>query len=120
MGVDKQVTAELGQFDSLAMTQTPGTVQTIANGNTIQTNIGIVRVTAGGAVTGVILTPGARGGQIVTIIHEGAAANTITMAAAGTSNVAAGATNSMSGLAAHTYVWDSITALWYQTGVAVN
>ncbi len=120
MPVDKQTISEIGQFDSLGLTQTPGTVVTITNGNTIPTGIAVARVTAGGAVTGVILTPGVRAGQTVVILHEGAAANTITMAAAGTSNVAAGATNSCSGLAAHWYIWDSVTALWYQVAVAVN
>jgi len=118
--VDKQTISEIGIFDSLATTQTPGTVVTLVSTNTIPTNIGMVRVTAGGAVTGIILTPGVRAGQFVEITHEGAAASTLTMAAAGTSNVAAGATCVLSGLANHLFKWNSVTALWYQTGPAAN
>src|SRR5579859_2830419 len=70
---------------TLATAQTTGVVQTLSTGNTITTpaNTGTVRVTAGAAVTGIILGAGSRAGQLLTVIHEGAAANTITFAAAG-------------------------------------
>lgn len=112
---------QIGVF-GVAPTQSTGTVQTLANTNTVSVgqNQSVVRVTAAGAVTGIILTAGTTPGQFLMVIHEGAAANTLTMAAAGTSNVAAGATCVLSGLAAHLFVWDSITALWYQTGPATN
>lgn len=129
MAQDVVITAEklvlpglqVGVF-GLAPTQATGTVQTLANTNTISVgqNQSVVRVTAGGAVTGIIIAPGTQPGQLLMVIHEGAAANTATMAAAGTSNVAAGTTCVLSGLAAHLFVWDSITALWYQTGPATN
>jgi hypothetical protein len=92
-----------------------GTVQTLTTGSTITIPAyqSVVRVTAAAAITGVILSPGSTGGQRVTIIHEGAAANTITMAAAGTSNVADGTSDVITGPSARTYVWDSVTALWY-------
>ncbi len=107
---------------SLAANQTTGTVQTMAGSDTITVaaSTGTVRVTAAGAVTGCILAPGTRPGQLLTVIHEGAAANTITMATAATSNVAAGTTCVLSGLAAHLFVWDSVTTRWYQVGPATN
>lgn len=106
----------------LAPTQATGTVQTLANTNTVTVgqNQSVVRVTAAGAVTGIILTAGTQAGQLLYVIHEGSAANTLTMAASGTSNVAAGTTCVLSGLAAHIFVWDSITSLWYQVGPATN
>jgi hypothetical protein len=95
--------------------QVGGTVQTIATSGTITVPAyqSVVRVTAAAAITGVILSPGNTGGQRVTIIHEGAAANTITFAAAGTSNVADGTSDVITGPSARTFVWDSVTALWY-------
>ena len=112
MPVDRQTISEIGQFDSLGMTQTPGTVVTLATGNTIPSNIGIARVTAAAAVTGIIVTPGVRAGQMVAIYHEGAAANTITMAVAGTSNVADGVSCVITGPSVKFLIWDSVTALW--------
>jgi hypothetical protein len=96
--------------------QAAGTVQTLSTGNTITVaaNQSSVRVTAGGAVTGIIIAPGTLGGQLLTVIHEGAAANTLTMAASGTSNVANGVSCVITGPSARLFVWDSITALWYQ------
>jgi hypothetical protein len=97
--------------------QQSGVVTTLSTGNTITPGTsggyGSLRVTAGAAVTGIILTPGTKPGQELTIIHEGAAANTITFAAAGTSNVADGVSDVITGPSARTYVWDSVTALWY-------
>ena len=93
----------------------------IANGSTIATaNGGIARCTAAAACTGVIMAAGTKTGQTVVVINESAAANTITMAAAGTSNVAGGTTVSLAGLAAHLFVWDAGTSLWYQVGPATN
>ena len=129
MTQDVQVTTEklvmpgltIDQF-GISLTGALGTVQTLANTNTITVaqNQSAVRVTAAGAVTGIIIAPGVRAYQLLVIIHEGAAANTLTMAAAGTSNVAGGVTCVLSGLAAHIMVWDSITALWSQVGPATN
>jgi hypothetical protein len=120
MPTDSRTVSEVGQFDQLAMTQTPGTVVTLVNTNTIPSNIGIARVTAAGAVTGIIVAPGVRAGQMLCILHEGAVANTLTMAAAGTSNVAAGVVAVYGGLAAHLLYWDSVTSLWYQVGPGAN
>ena len=97
--------------------QQSGVVTTLATGNTIAigTSGGYqsVRVTAAAAVTGIILAPGTKPGQEVTVVHEGAAANTITFAAAGTSNVADGASDVITGPSARTFIWDAVTALWY-------
>lgn len=100
--------------------QQGGTVQTLVNGNTINTNYNSVRISAAGAITGVIMAAGVKAGQVCAVICEQAAANTVTMAASGTSNVAAGATCVLSGLANHLFIWDATTALWYQTGPATN
>lgn len=129
-----QITSDSGNFKTdgagnvaaatLAPAQQTGTVTTLITGNTITPGTsggsGCVRVTAAGAITGVIIAAGVKAGQMLTVICEQAAANTITMAAAGTSNVAAGATCVLSGLAAHQFIWDAVTALWYQTGPATN
>lgn len=98
--------------------QASGTVQTLTTGNTITVaaNTSSVRVTAGAAVTGIILGAGTLGGQLLSVIHEGAAANTITFAASGTSNVADGTSDVITGPSARLYVWDSVTALWYKCG----
>src|SRR5579859_706924 len=78
--------------------QTTGAVQSLATGNTNTVGVfGVVRVTAAAAVTGIILPVGSRPGQQLIVIHEGAAANTITFAASGTSNVADGASAVITG-----------------------
>ncbi len=120
MSHDGVITAEVLNVGALNILQQLGTVVTLVTGNTISPTPGCVRVTAAAGITGVIITAGVKSGQTLMVVHEGAAANTITMAAAGTSNVAAGATCVLSGLAAHFFVWDSVTALWYQVGPATN
>lgn len=92
--------------------------QSVATGNTIAFGpvTDTVNVTTAGAVTGVIMTAGVRDGQEVTIVHQGAAANTITMAAAGTSNVADGVSDVITGPSCRKYKWVASTALWYKVG----
>ncbi len=99
----------------LALSEAPGTVQTLSTGNTIAVpaTYNAVRVTAGAAVTGIILAPGTQQGQLLAVIHEGTAANTITFAASGTSNVADGTSDVITGPSARLYIWDSVTSLWY-------
>src|SRR6266851_3110365 len=104
MSHDGVITAETLNVAALNILQQLGTVVTLVNGNTISATPGVVRVTAAGAITGVIVTAGTKGGQLLIIINEAAAASTLTMAAAGTSNVAAGVTAILSGLAAHIFV----------------
>lgn len=94
--------------------QQTGTVTTLSTGNTITPgNLDSVRVTAAAAITGVILAAGIRAGQEFTVIHEGAAANTITFAAAGTSNVSDGVSDVITGPTSRSFKWDATTLLWY-------
>lgn len=90
------------------------TAPVIVNGSTITTaGVGVARVAPAGAVTGIILQAGTVAGQHVIVLNESAAVNTVTPAAAGTSNIANGVTDPIPGLTALAYVWDSVTALWY-------
>ena len=94
--------------------QTTNTVQTLASTNAIivPASTGVVRVTTAAAVTGITLPVGTRPGQQLIVIHEGAAANTITFAASGTSNVADGVSAVITGPSQKMFVWDSVTSLW--------
>lgn len=88
--------------------------QVVATGNTINTAaLSTARTAPAGAVTGVILQAGVAPGQEVTVINESVAANSITFAAAGTSNVADGVSDVIAGLQARTFIWDASTLLWY-------
>lgn len=90
------------------------TAPAIATNGTIATaGVSAARVAPAGAVTGVILAVGTTGGQMCTVINESVAANTVTFAAAGTSNVADGVASVIAGLTARTFCWDSVTSLWY-------
>src|SRR5947208_2795 len=91
------------------------TAVAIATGDTINTAIDVSRVAPAAAVTGVIMAPGVYPGQRCTVINESVAGNTVTMAAAGTSNVADGVTTVIPGLRASLFVWDSAAARWYRT-----
>lgn len=104
------------QLGILVEAEATGTVQTLSTGNTITTvaTQGVARVTAAAAVTGIILAAGSFSGQSLVVIHEGAAANTITFAASGTSNVADGNSDVITGPSARRFIWDSVTALWYK------
>lgn len=93
---------------------------TLAASSTIPSTTGVIRTTNAGAIAGVIIQPGVISGQQLVIYNEAVAANTITMAAAGTSNVAGGVTVVLSGLAAHIFIWNGGTSLWYQVGPAAN
>jgi hypothetical protein len=100
---------------SLACGQS-GTSPVIVNGSTITTDgVGTARVSPGGAVTGIILQAGTRSGQELTVINESTGANTITFAAAATSNVADGVTTTISGLRCGKFTWSSATARWYRS-----
>lgn len=86
----------------------------VATSGTITTSgVGVARVAPAGAVTAVVLQAGVYPGQEVTVVNEAVAANTVTFAAAGTSNVADGTGDAIAGLTARTFVWDSSTSLWY-------
>lgn len=87
----------------------------VASSGTISTaGLAVSRVAPAGAVTGVILQAGSYPGQMVWVVNESVAANTITFAASGTSNVADGTSDVINGLTGRRFVWDSVTSLWYR------
>lgn len=91
------------------------TAPAIATSGTITTaGVGVARVSPAAAVTGIILQAGTIPGQEVWVVNEAAAANSVTFAAAGTSNVADGAGAAIAGVTARKFVWDSGTSLWYR------
>ncbi len=112
---DNYVTPGLQLTGSSVALQQSATAPVLVNGNTINTaGVGVARVAPGGAVTGIILQPGTYNGQLVTVVNESIAGNTVTFAAAGTSNVADGVSDVIAGLAARLFVWDAATSLWYR------
>lgn len=93
------------------------TAAAVANAGTIASaNIGVSRVAPASAVSGVILAAGSIPGQLVWVVNEAVAANSVTFAVSGTSNVATGVNEIIPGLQARLYVWDSGTSLWYPVG----
>lgn len=86
---------------------------TITGGTITTAGVVVAISNPAGAITGVIMAPGTVDGQIVVVINAAAAANTITMAAAATSNVANGVATVLTGLRAHVFVWSAATSLWY-------
>jgi len=90
-----------------------GGAQALSNGSTITFAGSLsVPVTASGNVTGLILAANAAGGQLLIVNNE--SAFTLTFAAAGTSNVADGASDVIAALTARIFVWDGNTLLWYR------
>ena len=96
-----------------------GTIPTVAANGTGLTE---TRIAPAGAVTGAILQAGTKGGQIIVVTNESAAASTVTFAAVATSNVAGGVTDSIAGLHAHMFIWDSLStpAAWFMVGPVAN
>jgi hypothetical protein len=68
-------------------------------------------LTTGGAVTGVILTAGRTDGEEVVLLNT--SANSITFAAAGTSNVSNGTSAVIAANAAMKLIWDATGSRWY-------
>lgn len=94
-------------------------MQPILSGATILRNINgweyeTIPVAPSAAATGVILQAGLTDGQQVTVVNT--SANPITFAAAGTSNVADGAGDTIAALRAATFRWLAATSLWYRVG----
>ena len=90
------------------------TAQAVATGGVITTaGVSIARVAPTGAVTGCILQAGTVNGQVVAVVNESASADSVTFAAAATSNVATGTGTSIAGATGQMFVWDSATQLWY-------
>ncbi len=86
----------------------PGAAGTIATAGLV-----VSRVSPAAARTACILQPGTQSGQLVWVVNEAAAANSITFDVAATSHVADGASDAIVGLSARLFVWDSSTSLWY-------
>lgn len=96
-----------------ASLQVSGSAASVASSGTISTSgLGVSRVTTSGAVTGVIVQSGTVSGQQVLVVNE--SANTITMAASGTSHVADGTSDVIAATTARLFVWDGGTSLWYR------
>lgn len=89
------------------------TTQTIiSNGTILLSGDGLYeRVTEAGNVTGIILTPGTSDGQQVVVLNT--AAQTITFAASGTSNVSGGTAVVIANSQAQTFVWSATDSLWF-------
>jgi hypothetical protein len=85
----------------------------VTNGSTIPTALVVERCTVATASTGNILTAGTYDGQTCTIVNQSASADSITMAVAGTSNVADGASCVIAGIRQVLFTWDAATSLWY-------
>jgi len=84
------------------------------NGETLSTAANISFYDPNGASrTGVILTAGLRDGQRVTIVNFADAAEDITMAASGTSNVAGGTSVVISQFESCMFTWNTTRSLWY-------
>ncbi len=106
--------AQLTNAD-LSVSQSSGAAPDPGAGGTIATaGVVVARVNPAAARTGVILQPGTQPGQMCLVVNEAAASNSITWAAAGTSNVADGAGAALAGLTSRLFVWDSFTSLWYR------
>ena len=90
-----------------------GTAQALATSGTIPCTSDIVRISPAAAVTGIIIQKGLFDGQELTVINIAAAANSATMAAAGTSNVADGVGDAIAGVSARAFVWSAQDSLWY-------
>ncbi len=89
-------------------------VQTLTNGATVtHNNSGNVAVDQAAAVTGIIMQAGSFSGQLCWIVNT-SAANTVTFAASGTSNVATGISAAVGALKASLFIWNGNTRLWYQ------
>lgn len=94
---------------------TGATVQTVTTSGTITitSNTVVQKLTTGGAVTAVVLTAGTTDGQTVVLVNT--SANSITFAAAGTSNVADGTSGVIAANRSMVLWWESTTARWYRS-----
>jgi len=103
-----------GIVGNLGMEIQSAAAAAVATGGTITTaGVSAARVAPTGAVTGVILAVGTTGGQMCQVVNESSASRSVTFAVAATSNVANGVSSVIAGLRARSFVWNSVTALWY-------
>ncbi len=101
-------------FGAVQVTSTSSS-QTLVNGSTITVpaNTGAVLITCAAAVTGIIMpTLTLTDDQELWVINTGA--NNATFAAAGTSHVADGVADTITGGVAAKMIWDHTTNLWYR------
>jgi hypothetical protein len=111
--------AALGGFATMTPAFKSNTAVATATSGTIATaGLSITRTSPAGAITAVVLAPGTKDGQVIVVENDAVAANTVTFAAAGTSNVADGVSDSIAGLVAAVFVWNATTALWYRIKAA--
>jgi len=89
-----------------------GTSPTLANSGTItHNNSGVAKVTNAGATTGNIIQAGQFDGQLLIVLNEGS--GSITMAAAGTSNVLQGTAAIIPATSAAIFVWSTTNSRWH-------
>jgi hypothetical protein len=99
------------------------TAVAIASSGTITTagppQVDVSRLNPASAVTACVIQPGTTPGQQCWILNEAATANSVTMAASGTSNAAGGLNDVIPGGQGRLYVWDSLAnsgaGLWFST-----
>lgn len=85
----------------------------ISNGNTIDSGTSLTKVTTSADVTGIIIGGGTLDGQMLAVLNE--SANTLTMAASGTSHVADGTSDVIAATSTALYFWEgNDTSLWYR------
>lgn len=114
-GICEGAAANTGGASYNSHTPKNGTAPTIANGGTFTHNgHGVCVVTTGGAVTGAIVQAGTYPGQRLALLNQ--SANTVTMAAAGTSNVAAGTSAVVPATGALDLIWCTLDSRWYDVG----
>lgn len=106
----------IGPIANGLLTLRGNTAQALAASGTITTaGLGISRVNPGAACTGVILQAGTVDGQVV-VVENTNAANTVTMAAAGTSHVADGVSDVIAVLTSRMFTWNATAGLWSRAG----
>jgi hypothetical protein len=100
--------------ETLILNSSQAAAIAIATAGTITTQgIGYARFAPAGAVTGLIMQAGLYHGQTITVQNNAIAANTMTFAASGTSNVADGVSAVITGPAKKDFIWDAVASLWY-------
>lgn len=116
-GIVKGAAAQAGGALYTAHTPKSGAPTVVAGNGTIShSGYGMVVVDTAGAVTGIIVQAGTVAGQRLTIANK--SANSLTMAAAGTSNVINGTGCVISATAAVDLIWNALDSRWYQTRAA--
>ncbi len=82
--------------------------EVVGTGDTISLNAGVIRVSAGAAVTGLLMQAGQRTGQMCYVMN--CANTTLVFAAVATSKVYGGVNNTIGGYSTAQFVWDNVGA----------